>query len=57
MLDFFATDSSALTNKLKLGEDNSDPIKIHLELNCVFSSRPRVRVLAMNAIAIISLLL
>ena len=38
-------DRSALTDELKSGEDNSDPIKVHPELNCVTSSRPCVCVL------------
>ena len=36
-----ANDHSALTDELKLGEDNSDPIKVHPELNSVSSLRPR----------------
>ena len=39
-------DCSALTDELKLEEDNSDPIKIHPELDCISSSRPFVRMLA-----------
>ena len=39
-------DRLALTDELKLGEDNGDPIKVHPELNSVSSPRPRVRVLA-----------
>ena len=38
-------DRSVLTNELKLGEDNSDPIKVHPKLNCVSSPRQCVRVL------------
>jgi len=37
---------SALTKRLKLGEDNSDPIKVHPELNSVSSPGPSVRMLA-----------
>jgi len=36
----------ALTEELKLGEDNSDPIKVHPELNRISSPRPCVRALA-----------
>jgi len=39
------TDRSALTDELKLGEDNTDPVKVHPELNSVSSPRPSVRVL------------
>jgi len=38
-----SNDRSALTNELKLGEDNSDLIKVHPEPNCVSSPRPRPR--------------
>ena len=38
-------DRSALTDKLKLGEDNSDPIKVHPELKRVSPPQPCVRVL------------
>jgi len=38
-----ANDRSVLTEELKLREDNSDPIKVHPELNSVSSSRPSVR--------------
>ena len=38
-------DRSALTN-VKVGEDNSDPIKVHPELNIGSSPRLSVRVLA-----------
>ena len=41
-------DLSALTDELKLGGDNSDSIKVHPELNCVFSPQPCVRVLAIK---------
>ena len=37
---------SALPNEFKLGEDNSDQIKVHPELNCVSSRRPCVCMLA-----------
>jgi len=33
-------------DELKLGEDNSDPIKVHLELKNVSSPRPSVSALA-----------
>jgi len=36
----------ALTDELKLGEDNSDPIKVYPELNSVILPLPSVRVLA-----------
>jgi len=36
-------DCSALTDELKLREDTSDLIKVHPELNCASSPRPRVR--------------
>ena len=39
-------DRSALTDELKLGEDNSDRIQVHPELNSVSSLRPSVCVLA-----------
>jgi len=32
-------DCSALIEELKLGEDNSDPIKVHPELNCVSAAQ------------------
>jgi len=35
-------DCSALTDELKLREDDSDPIKSHPELNCASSRRPGV---------------
>jgi len=38
-----ANDRSALTDELQLGEDNSDPIKVHSELNSVSSPRPSAR--------------
>ena len=41
-----ANDHSTLTDELKLGEDNSDPIKVHPEPNCISSPRQSVRVLA-----------
>jgi len=39
---------------LKLGEDNSDPIKVHPELNSGSSPRPSVRVLATELVLKIS---
>jgi len=47
-------DSSALTNELRLREDNSDAIKILPELNCAFSSRLCVRVIATEIFSNIS---
>ena len=41
-----ADDHSALIDELKLGEGNSDPIKVHPELNSVSSPRPSVCALA-----------
>jgi len=41
-----ANNRSALTNEFKLGEGNSDPIKVHRELNSVSSPQPSVRMLA-----------
>jgi len=38
-----ANDHSALTDELILGEDNSDPIKVHPELHCVSSLQPGIR--------------
>ena len=38
---WIANDCSALNDELKLREDNSDPIKIHLEPNCVSSPWPK----------------
>jgi len=35
--------ASTLTDELRVGEDNSDPIKIHPELNCASSPRPCLR--------------
>ena len=46
-------DHSALTDELKLGEDNSDPIKVHPELNFVSSQQPYVCVLATNSFSTI----
>ena len=37
--------SFASNDEFKLGEDNSNPFKVHPELNCVSSPRPSVRVL------------
>jgi len=51
-LDYYVVmtnrDHSALTDELKLGEDNSNPIKVHPELNCVPSPRPRVHMLVID---------
>ena len=41
-----ANDRSALTDELKLGEGNSDPIKVQPELKNVSSPRPSVCALA-----------
>jgi len=38
-----ANERSALTEELKLREDNSDPIKVHPELYSVSAPRPSVR--------------
>jgi len=45
---------SALTDEFKLREGNSDPIKVHPELNCIFSLRPCVCVLATEVLSKIS---
>ena len=37
-------DRSTLADELKLREANSDPIKVHPELNCISSPRVRDRI-------------
>ena len=46
--EWIANDRSALNNELKLGEDNSDPIKVHPELSSISSPRPSVHDLTQN---------